>query len=105
MFKRSRHKKLSIFIVSEVYYELPKRTIRANGNIYHMFKSNTFRDVQNLYQDNASMNMTPNKFKNVAKSCLNEKYQPLTTDMTKDKFTGCYRLELNSIFIPEYSPF
>ena len=49
MFKRGRHDKLSVFIISQDYYELPKRTIRANGNIYHIFKPNIFRDVQNLY--------------------------------------------------------
>ena len=48
MFKRSRHSSLSIFIISQDYYELPKRTIRANGNIYHIFKTNNFRDVQSL---------------------------------------------------------
>ena len=63
MFKRSRQNNLSIFILSQDYYELPKRTIRANGNIYHIFKTNNFRDVQNLYQDKASMDMTPNEFK------------------------------------------
>ena len=45
MFKRGRHNNLSIFIISQEYYELPKRTIRANGNIYHIFKPNKFRDV------------------------------------------------------------
>ena len=45
MFKRGRHNNLSIFIISQDYYELPKRTIRANGNIYHIFKPNNFRDV------------------------------------------------------------
>ena len=46
MFERSRHNNLSIFIISQDDYELPKRTITANGNIYHIFKSNNFRDVQ-----------------------------------------------------------
>ena len=35
MFKRSRNNNLSIFIIIQDYYELPKETIRANGNIYH----------------------------------------------------------------------
>ena len=63
MFKRSRHNNLSIFIISQNYYELPKWTIRANGNIYHIFKPNNFRDVQNLYQDKASMDMNLNEYK------------------------------------------
>ena len=63
MFKRSRHNNVSIFIISQDYYELPKRTIRAGGNIYHISKPNIFRDIQNPYQDKASMGMRLNKFK------------------------------------------
>ena len=48
MFKRSRHNNISIFIFSQDYYELPKRTFRANGNIYHIFQPNNFRDVLNI---------------------------------------------------------
>ena len=105
MFKRGRHNKLSIFIISQDYYELPKRTIRANGNIFHVFKPNILRDVQNLYQDKTSMDMTLNEFKLLTSTCWNDKYQPLTIDMTKDKFTGRYRINLNSIFVPDSNPF
>ena len=105
MFKRSRHNNLSIFIISQDFYELPKRTIRANGNIYHIFKPNNFRDVINLYQDKISMDMTPNEFKFSTSTCWNEKYQPLTIDMTKDKDIGKYRLGLNSFFVPDSFPF
>ena len=63
MFQRSRHNILSIFIISQDYYELPKKTIRANGNIYHIFEPNIFREVQNLYQDKVSMDTTLHEFK------------------------------------------
>ena len=63
VFKRSRYKNLSNFIISQDYYELPKRTIRADGRIYHIFKPKNFRDFQNLYQDKASMDTTPKEFK------------------------------------------
>ena len=105
MFKRSRHNNLSIFIISQDYYELSKKTIRCNGIIFHIFKPNNFLDVRNLYQDKASMDMTLNEFKLLTSTCWNEKYQPLTIDMTKDKYTGRYRLGLNSIFVPDSSPF
>ena len=58
MFKRSRHNNLSIFIISQDYYGLPKRTIRANGKIYHIFKLNNFLHIRNIHQDKASMDMT-----------------------------------------------
>ena len=37
MFKRSRHNNLSIFIISQDYYELSKKTIRCNVNIFKPF--------------------------------------------------------------------
>ena len=105
MFKRSRHNNLSIFIISQDYYELSKKTIRCNGNIFHIFKPNNFRDVINLYQDKSSVDMTLNEFKLLTNICWNESYQPLTIDMTKDKYQGRYRLGLNNIFVPDSNPF
>ena len=105
MFKRGRHNNLSIFIISQDYYELPKRTIRANGNIYHLFKPNNFLDIRNIYQDKASIDMTLNEFKLLTSTCWNEKYQPLNIDMTKNAYDGRYRLGLKSIFVPHTSPF
>ena len=82
MFKRSRQNKFSIFIISQDYYELGKKTIRCNDNIDHIFKPKNFRDVQNLYQDKTSMNMNLNEFKYLTSTCWNGKYQPLTIHMT-----------------------
>ena len=105
LFKRSRHNNLSIFIINHDYYELSKKTIRCNGNIFHIFKPNNFLDVRNLYQDKASMDMTLNEFKLLTSICWNKNYQPLTIDMTKDGYTGRYRWGLNSIFVPDTNPF
>ena len=55
------------------YYALPKKTIRANGNIYHIFKPNNFLDVRNIYQDKASMDMTLDEFEYLTSTCWNEK--------------------------------
>ena len=105
MFKRSRHYNLSIFLISQDYYELPKKTIRTNGNIYHIFKPNNFSDVRNIYQDKASLDMTLNEFKYLTSTCWNKNYQPLTIDETKNKYKGRYRLGSNSIFVPDTTPF
>ena len=43
------------------------------------------------------------KYKNI--TCWNEQYMLLTIDMTKDKNIGRYRLGLNSVFVPDSSPF
>ena len=104
-FKTSRHNSLTIFTISQDYYELPKRTIRAKGNIYQIFNPNIFRDVQNLYQDQASMDMSLNELKYLTGTCWNKKYQPLTIEMTKVKYRGGFRLGLNSIFVLNFSTF
>ena len=105
MFKRGRHNNLSIFIISQDYCELPKRTIRCNGNVSHLFKPNNYLDVRNIYQDKASMDMTLDEFKYLTSTCWNKNYQPLTIDMSKDKYMGRYRLGLNKIFVPDSYPF
>ena len=51
------------------------------------------------------MDKTLNEFIYLTNICWNEKYHPLTIDMTEDKFTGRYRLGLNSIFVPDRCPF
>ena len=51
------------------------------------------------------MDMTLNAYKYLTSTFWNKNYQRLTIDMTKDKFTGNYRLGLNSIFVPHSSPF
>ena len=62
MLKPSRHNNKSIFKISQYFYELFKKMIRVNGNICQVFKPNTYRDVQNFYQDKASMDLTPSDF-------------------------------------------
>ena len=62
-------------------------------------------DVRNIYQDKASLDMTLNEFKYLICTFWNEKYQPLTKDMTKDKYQGRHQLGLSSIFVHDSSPF
>ena len=47
--------------------------------------------------------MTLDEFNFLTSSCWNERYRPLTIDMTKDKYTGRYPLGLNSVFVPDSS--
>ena len=51
------------------------------------------------------MDMTFEEFKYLTSACWIERYQPLTIDMTKDNNQGRYRLGLNSIILPNTTPF
>ena len=105
MFERYWRISLSIFMISQNYHELPKRTVWANGNLFHKFKPYVYRDGRNLYQDKTSINMTLDDYKYLTSTCWDKKYQRLTIDMTGDQYTGRYRLGLNSLFVPNSTPF
>ena len=51
------------------------------------------------------MDVTLNEFKYLTSTCCDEKYQPLAIDMTEDKYRCRYLLRLDSIFVPNSSPF
>ena len=73
MFILGRHITLSIFIISQDYFELPQRTIRCNGIIFHLFQPDNYLDVRNIYQDKAIMDMALDEFKYLTSTCWNEK--------------------------------
>ena len=49
------------------------------------------KTLQTFCQDEASMDATFIEFKFLTSTCWDEKDQHLTIDMTKVKYTGCYR--------------
>ena len=51
------------------------------------------------------MDMTLNELTYLTNTCWKETYQPLTFDVTIDRYQGRYRLGLNSIFVPDSSVF
>ena len=102
-FKHSRHSIISNFIISQDYYELPKRTNRAIGSICHIFEPNNYRDVRNLYTHKATMDMTNIGYELLTSTCQNEKHQALTIHMTEDKNTGRYRVRIKSNTVPDSS--
>ena len=75
--------------------------VQANGNNYHNFKLTILKDVQNVSQDKTSMDMTLDDILLLSSTC----WQPLTIDLTEDKYTGRYLLGLNTILVPDSSHF
>ena len=73
MFKKSRLEKLSVFVISPDYCQLPKKTLRANGHIYHNFKHNKSIDLENVHQDEENMDTTLMQFKYLTKTCWKKK--------------------------------
>ena len=85
MFTRSRRSNINIYIISPDHYEIPRSTFSANGKIYHIFKPNNFRDVQNRNQEKTALGITSNEFKLLTTTCWNERYQHVGFDRQKSK--------------------
>ena len=73
--------------------------------MFFIYSNQIILDVQNLFQDKASMDMIIDEFKLLCNICWQTKFQPLTIDMSKDKEVGKYKLGLDSIFVPKSDPF
>ena len=69
MFKGSRHNNFSVFIISQDYYELPKKSIRAGVNVYHIFEPNNSLDFRKINQDKASIDMILDEFRYLTFTC------------------------------------
>ena len=94
-----------LFSFSQEYNKIPKRTIGANANISHVFKTNNFRDGQSLYQDKPSTDMTLNELRILTSTCWNEKYQVLTIEMLNAYILADFFLGPGSLFIPHTKSF
>ena len=60
MFKQYRK---NIYVISKcvlTFTNQKKANTKTNANLDHIFKVSNFRVVQNLFQDTASLDMTPN---------------------------------------------
>ena len=60
--KKSTHNNISIILISQDYYELPKMAMIANCNMYHIFEPTKFKDFHFLNQVKASMDVTLKEF-------------------------------------------
>ena len=67
--RRSRLSNIYIFVFCPENYALPKKTIRANGNIYQTFKPKNYRVLESSYQDKSSMGLTIIELNLISSTC------------------------------------
>ena len=104
-FKRSRHSNISVFIISQDYYELPKKRFGPAGtNIIH---SNQ-REFENCSKFLSNQVIHGHDTSWIQSSTVNLLERERSTTHywnEKDKKTGRFRLRLNYLFVPDSSPF
>ena len=65
-FIRGRHNNLEVYCLSQSYFDLPKRTIRNNGNKIILFNQ-TLKDIEHIYRDVAGYDMSCDEFKDLCR--------------------------------------
>ena len=83
-FTRGGHNDLDVYYLSQSYFDLPKRTIRNNGNIIILFQQ-TLKDVQHIYTDIAGFDMAYDEFKRLCREAWRERYSYLLINRLEDK--------------------
>ena len=113
-FTRGRHKDIDVYYLSQSYFDLPLRTIRNNSNIIILFQQ-TKNGVEHIYNDIAGLDMSSNEWKEICRkawsgNAVEDKYNYLQIDKTKDKMEGRYTIRnanTNSfvLIFPKTNPF
>ena len=113
-FTRGRHKDIDVYYLSQSYFDLPLRTIRNNSNIIILFQQ-TKNGVEHIYNDIAGLDMSSNEWKEICRkawsgNAVENKYNYLQIDKTKDKMEGRYTIRnANSnkiiLIFPQTKPF
>ena len=90
-FTRGRHEDLDVYYISQIYFALPRQSIRNNSDRLILFKQ-TLIDVQSMYYDIGAYDMSYDEFKEMCHKAWDERYNYLCIDMTKNKNDGKYRI-------------
>ena len=109
LFIRGRHNNLDIYYLSQSYFDLPKRTIRNNGNKNILFNQ-TLKGTEHKYRDVAGYDMNYDEVKEICRKSWEEDYNYLYIDRSKKRDQGRYCIcnESKNTYlecIPETKPF
>ena len=97
-YTRGRHNNIDCFYIAQNYFKLPRQTIRENSNFIILFQQDK-RNIQNIYQDHASHDMSRDEFNNFCKLSWQEPYSFITIDKTSKKNDGKYRCCFDKFYI------
>lgn len=100
-YTRGRHSNVDCFYLAQNYFKLPRQTIRENANFICLFKQD-LKNINHVYQDHASDDMTPKEFRDLCKNAWEKKFGFVVIDLSSNKFNGRYRCGFDQFFIPQY---
>ena len=79
-----RHNNLDIYYLSQLNFDLPKRTIRNNSNKTFLFNQ-TLKDIENTNRDVGGYDMSHDEFIELCRKLWEEDYKYLCIDRSKKR--------------------
>ena len=95
-YTRGRHSIVDCFYLAQNYFKLPRQTIRENANFICLCRQD-LKNVNHVYNDHVSSDMTKEEFRNVCKIAWEK---PYGFNLTSNKDNGKYRIGLDTFYIP-----
>ena len=89
---------MNCFYLAQNYFKLPRQTIRENANFICLFRQD-LKNVNHVYSDHVSSDMTKEEFRNVCKLAWEKPYGFVVVDLTSNKDNGKYRIEKNKFTV------
>jgi len=97
-YTRNRHSNVDCFYLAQNYFKVPRQTIRENANFICLFRQD-LKNINHVYSDHVSSDMTKEKFRNVCKLAWEKPYGFVVVDLTSNKDNGKYRIGLDTFYI------
>lgn len=102
-YSRGRHNGCSlVFYLSQSYFKIPRQVVRNNANFIILFRQGR-KDLHHIFIDHVSMDdISYDSFVNdfCTPSWDSNKHAFITIDLTRTKYTGKYRRNLNQFWLP-----
>ena len=98
-YTKGRRSNVDRFYLAQNYFKLPRQTIRENANFICLFRQDLRKNVNHVYNDHVSSDMTKEEFRNVCKIAWEKPYGFVVIDLTSNKDNGKYRIGLDT-YIP-----
>lgn len=89
-FAMGRHKNIDSFYLCQTYTRIPKHLIRDNANVLVLFKQDDM-NLKHVYDDHVSTDMPFEEFKNLCRTCWEDKHGVLVIVKENDLQNGRYR--------------
>ena len=95
---RGRHSNVNCFYLSQIYFKLPRQTIRENANFICLFLQD-HKNINHIYNDHVGEVMSKEEFRKFCRKCWEKPHGFAVIDLTSKKVEGKYRGGFDNFFI------